>query len=62
MTTREKHRPEGKKDRRLDVLVRKVESIDRNVEDILDRLNAHLDPVSYDLMWNGREYLNDKDY
>ena len=62
MTAQEKDEAEGEGDRSLDTLFRKVESIDRNVEDILEAINEHFDHESYHSMWNGREYYNAKDY
>ena len=62
MTAQDENEQDVEKDDHLDVLVRKVESIDKNVEDILETLNEHFDHDSYHSLWNGREYYNSKDY
>ena len=62
MTAQEKDEREGEGDRSLDILFRKVESIDKNVEDILEAIHEHFDHESYHSMWNGREYYNGKNY
>ena len=62
MTAQDENQEDVEKEDCLDSLIRKVESINKNVEDILDRLNEHFDHASYEYMWNGREDFNDKYY
>ena len=62
MTAQDENQEDVEKEDCLDSLIRKVESINKNVEDILDRLNEHFDHSRYESMWNGREDFNDKYY
>ena len=62
MTAQDENQEDVEEEDCLDSLVRKVESINKNVEDILDRLNEHFDHSRYESMWNGREDFNDKYY
>ena len=62
MTAQDENREDVEKEDCLDSLIRKVESINKNVEDILDRLNEHFDHNRYESMWNGREDFSDKYY
>ena len=62
MTAQDENQEDVEKEDCLDSLIRKVESINKNVEDILDRLNEHFDHNRYESMWNGREDFSDKYY
>ena len=62
MTAQNENKEDVENDTGLDSLLRMVESIDKNVEDILEAVNEHFDRDSYEPVLNGREYFNDKDY
>ena len=62
MTAQDENQENVEKDSCLDSLLRMVEAIDKNVEDILEAVNEHFDRDSYEPVLNGREYFNDKDY
>ena len=62
MTAQDENQEDVEEEDCLDSLIRKVKSINKNVEDILDRLNEHFDHSRYESMWNGREDFNDKYY
>lgn len=62
MTAQDENQEDVEEEDCLDSLIRKVESINKNVEDILDRLNEHFDHSRYESMWNGREDFHDKYY
>ena len=62
MTAQNENKEDVENDTGLDSLLRMVEAIDKNVEDILEAVNEHFDRDSYEPVLNGREYFNDKDY
>jgi len=62
MTAQNENNEDVENDTGLDSLLRMVEAIDKNVEDILEAVNEHFDRDSYEPVLNGREYFNDKDY
>ena len=62
MTAQNENKEDVENDTGLDSLLRMVESIDKNVEDILEAITEHFDRDSYEPVLNGREYFNDKDY
>ena len=62
MTAQDENNEDVENDTGLDSLLRMVESINKNVEDILEAVNEHFDRDSYEPVLNGRDYFNDKDY
>ena len=50
MTSKDKHI--AMRDALLERILNRVQSIDRNVEDILDRVSDHFDDVRLDARWN----------
>lgn len=54
MTSKDKHI--AMRDALLERILNRVQSIDRNVEDILDRVSDHFDDVRLDARWNEGSY------
>lgn len=54
MTSKDKHI--AMRDALLERILNRVQSIDRNVEDILDRVSDHFDDVRLDSRWNEGSY------
>jgi hypothetical protein len=54
MTSKERHTAE--RDRLLEQILYRVQSIDRNVEEILDRVSDHIDDTRLDLNWRHNGY------
>jgi hypothetical protein len=54
MTSKDKHI--AMRDALLERILSRVQSIDRNVEDILDRVSDHFDDVRLDARWNEGNY------
>ena len=48
--------------RLLEDICDRVQSIDRNVEEILDRLGDHFDDVRHQQDWHGYDHANNDDY
>lgn len=55
MTPQEKHSKENEKNERLKHILETARSIERHVEEILERLNEYLEEDTFDPLW-ARDY------
>jgi len=62
MTAQDENNQQVEQDDRLERILQTVRSIDRNVEEILERLGEHFEQDKYDPAWNSSGCLNDNDY
>ena len=64
MTPPKENPREPEPDKRLESILQTVRSIDRNVENILEKLNEHFDDTSIEPVWakDYDMYLNGNDY
>lgn len=60
MTSKDKHI--ATRDALLERILSRVQSIDRNVEEILDRVSDHFDDVRLDARWNDAAYNPSAEY
>jgi hypothetical protein len=58
MTAQNKNSSEVEKDDRLEGILQTVKSIDRNVEEILDKLADRFDSEVYEPHWDEEDFFN----
>jgi len=62
MTAQDENNQQVEQDDRLERILQTVRSIDRNVEEIREKLGEHFEQDKFDPAWNGSGYLNENDY